>query len=258
MRNELLRYYPHVRSATVHVVGTPQFDFHGRPEMLLSREEFCRRIGADPQRKLICYSGGDTDTSPEDQEHVRIVMELIRSGAIRGNPQVALRPCPVDSGSRYHEVRSRFPELLYCPPQWDHLEPGNWARCMPSAEDMCMLANFTAHADLNVNLASTMTLDFSIHDRPVVNVAFDVGVSPPGDVPLWEHYYQWEHYRPVVRLGAARFAKSREELAAHINDYLADPTLDRDARRRLVELQVGVPVGSSARCIAEVLSGIAA
>jgi hypothetical protein len=120
-----------------------------------------------------------------------------------------------------------------------------------------MLANLTRHVDLNVNLASTMTLDFAIHDKPVVNVAFDVGVSPPGDVPLWNHYYQWEHYVPVVKLGAARFAKSAEEMAEQVNAYIENPSLDREARRNLVDLQLGVPVGSSAARIADALRRIA-
>jgi hypothetical protein len=258
MRRELIRYYPDIPYNAVHIVGTPQFDCYSWPEVKVSREEFFRSIGADPVRKLICYSGGDVDTSPEDQDHVRILMELVRSGEIGGNPQVVVRPCPVDDGRRYDAVRKQFPELLYCPPKWAHPEPGNWARCMPSFEDMKMLANFTAHADINVNLASTMTLDFSIHDRPVVNVAFNVGVCPPSKVPLWDHYYQWEHYKTVVSIGAARFAKSRTELAAHLNAYLADPALDRAERRRLVEVQVGSPIGSAGKRIAEALRNIAA
>ena len=53
-----------------------------------------------------------------------------------------------------------------------------------------------------------MTLDFGLHDKPVVNVAFDVADPPLFGVPVWEYYYQFEHYRPVVELGAARFARS--------------------------------------------------
>src|SRR5690606_8761137 len=110
--------------------------------------------------------------------------------------------------------------------------------------------------DLNINLASTMTLDFAIHDKPVVNVAFDVADPPPFGVPLWEYFYRFEHYRPVVELGAARFARSPEELAEHVNAYLQDSALDHEARRRLVELQVGIPIGQSSRRIVQVLECI--
>ena len=106
-----------------------------------------------------------------------------------------------------------FPEMIFRPPEWVHPEGGNWAAVMPTAADVRFLANLTHHADLNINLGSTMTLDFGLHDKPVVNVAFDVADPPLFGLPVWDYYYQFEHYRPVVELGAARFARSPEQLA---------------------------------------------
>lgn len=256
MRSELLRYYPDVTPDRVHVVGTPQFDPYAASELHWSREEFFARIGADIARPLICYSGGDTGTAPEDHLHIRALMELIRGGAVKQNPQVLLRPAPVDDGKRYDEVRRDFPELIYAAPAWIHAVPGNWASVIPSADDVQFLANLTRHADVNVNLASTMTLDFAIHDRPVVNIAFDVAQPPIFGKSLWEFYYQFDHYRPIVEIGAARFARSRDELAQHINTYLENPALDRDERRQLVELEVALPIGQASRNIVETLRKI--
>jgi hypothetical protein len=258
MRDELLRYYPDVTPDRVHVVGTPQFDPHVDERLQWSREEFFARLGADPARKLICFSGGDVGTCPDDAGHVSILMEHIRAGRIPGNPQVVLRPAPVDSGARYEPVRERFPELIYAPAEWVHVRPDNWARVMPLAGDVAFLANLTRHCDLNVNTASTMTLDFAIHDRPVVNLAFDVTEPPPLGKPLWEVYYQYEHYRPVVELGAVRVARSADELATHVSAYLADPALDREASRKLVELEVSLPLGRSSERILDVLERIGA
>jgi hypothetical protein len=256
MRGELLRYYPDVSEDRVRVVGTPQFDPYADESLRWSREEFCRRVGADPARPIICYSGGDAETCPEDPAHVAILLDLIRAGHIRGNPQVLLRPTPVDAGERYAQVRRDHPELIFAPPAWSHAIGGDWARVMPLPGDVQFLANLTRHADLNINVASTMTLDFAIHDKPIVNIAFDVSDPPPRRARMWDSYYQFEHYRPVVQFGAARFARSATDLAAHVNAYLDDPALDRDGRRRLVELQVGVDVGASSWTILDVLEEI--
>lgn len=256
MRDELLRFYPDVSRERIHVVGTPQFDPYADQSLLWPREEFFARIGAGTSRPLLCYSGGDEMTAPEDHLHIRALMELIREGRVKNNPQVILRPAPVDDGSRYEAVRRDFPELIYARPAWIHTTPGEWSRVIPSREDAQFLANLTRYADVNVNLASTMTLDFAIHDRPVVNIAFDIADPPPLGKPLWDFYYRFEHYQPVVKIGAARFARSRDELAEHVNAYLDDPSLDREARRQLVNLQVGVPVGQSSRKVIEVLKRI--
>ena len=256
MAKELLHYYPDVSQDHVHVVGTPQFEPYSDPSLLWSREEFFRRIGGDPTRPLLCYSGGDAGTCPEDQEHVRVLLEHIRAGRIQNRPQVLVRPSPADDGKRYEAVRRDFPELIFSPPRWVHTEPGDWSRIIPMPDDIALLANITHHADLNVNLGSTMTLDFGIHDKPVVNIAFDVANPPIFGMPVWDYYYFFEHYRPVVELGASRCARSAEELAEHVNAYLRDPALDREGRRRLAEMQVRFPLDQSSCRIAEVLERI--
>ncbi len=255
MKQELLRYYPDVDEGRVHVVGTPQFEAYGDGAMLVSREEFFARIGADPGRPLICYSGGDRTTCPNEPRQLAAVLEGARRGWFEGNPQWLFRPSPADSGERFDEVRRRYPELLFEQPRWIYPEGGGWTHIVPTGEDVWFLANLTAHADVNVNVASTMTLDFALRDKPVVNIGFDVdgdGRSRP-----WLDYYSFDHYRPVVELGAARVARSPEELAGHVNAYLRDPSLDREGRRKLVELEVGVPVGQASRRVVEALEAIA-
>jgi hypothetical protein len=259
MRHELLTYYPEINGSRVHVIGTPQFDSYADSELLWSRDEFCRRIGADPTRPILCYSGGDSRTCPEDELHVRIILEQIRSGEIKGNPQLVLRPMPVDNGRRYQALRDEFAELIYAPPHWVHNPSGSWAHVLPLPSDVQFLANLTTHSDVNINVASTMTLDFAIHDKPIVNIAFDISDPPVLGVPLAQLYYQYEHYLPVVQLGATRIALSREELASHINAYLDNPVLDTKARAALVALELGTEVGKSAeKLVAELTSGLRA
>jgi glycosyltransferase involved in cell wall biosynthesis len=257
MRDELRRYYPAVPREAVHVVGAPQFDAYADERTLWSREEFCRRVGADPGRPIICYSGGDTGTCPDDAHHVAILLRLIRDARIPGDPQVLLRPSPVDDGRRYAAVRREFPELLYAPPAWVHTVPGDWSRVAPLPEDLPLLANVTFHCALNVNVASTMTLDFALRDRPVVNIAFDATSPPPLARPLRDVYYRYEHYEPVITLGAARLAHDADELAAHVRYYLADPALDREGRAALAAFEVALPVGHAGARVAHVLHRLA-
>jgi len=245
MYKELLCYYPDISSERVYIVGTPQFDPYADESLLWSREEFFHRIGANPSRPLICYSGGTPDVIPEDPDYVDVLIKLIKNNNIEKNPQVLLRPAPTDDGSRYQFILRKYPEIIYTPPLWIHTQSGVWTQVFPTFEDIQFLVNLTYYADLNINVASTMTLDFAIHDKPVVNIAFDVNDPPLFGIPLWNYYYQFEHYRPVVTIGAARIARSPEELCQHINAYLEDPSLDREARRKLVEIEIGRPIGKA-------------
>lgn len=256
MKQELLRYYPTVSTENVHVIGTPQFEPYANRDILLSRESFARQLGADPARPIICYSGGDAGTCPEDPAHVRVLMSLIRTGQIKGVPQVVLRPVPVEDGTRYEKVRQDFPELIYSPPKWNRIKDGLWSQSVPMAEDVALLANLTYHSDLNINLGSTMTLDFSIQDKPVVNVAFDVANPPIFGMPVFDFYYRYEHLQPVLAYRATRIARSPDDLAAFVNDYLRDPSLDREGRKQLVDLQVSPPLDRSSERVLTVLQRI--
>lgn len=256
MRQELLRFYPHVPPSHVEIVGTPQFDPYDDPSLIWSRERFFAEVGADPSRPLICYSGGDTRTCPEDPLHVAELMKLIRAGRIEGNPTVLVRPVPVDDGTRYRQTLQQFPEILFRQPKWIHADT-HWAGVIPTAEDLEFLANVTHHADMNINLGSTMTLDFGLHDKPVVNVAFDCTDPPLFGMPVYDYYYAYEHFQPVVEFGASRIARNRDQLAGYVNDYLRDPGLDREGRAKLARLHVKMPLGQAGSRISDALVRIA-
>jgi hypothetical protein len=257
MKREMAQFYPEVAEERVHITGTPQFDPYGDASLLWGREEFFRRIGADPARALICYSGGDRSVCPQGPEQVATVMELVRGGKIRHGVQVLFRPTPTEDGERYRWVRERYPELIYARPEWRSRRGGGWETYLPTRGDVQFLANLVKHADLNINVASTMTLDFALHDKPVVNLAYDVGDKRPFGMSIYDFHHAFEHYLPVMKYGAARVARSPEELAEHVNAYLEDPSLDREGRRKLVELEVGVPVGQASERVVEALERIA-
>jgi len=250
MASELVRYYPDVGTDRIHVVGSPQFEPYADRSLAWSRDRFDQELGLERDRPVICFSGGDTLGCPEDPAHLEIVCELIKSGEITGDPQVVLRPAPVDTSDRFDLVIERFPVVL-SRPRWED-GGGGWDAVTPSREDIELLVNLTRYADLNINMASTMTLDFALHDTPVVNLGFDVDSS----IARAPRYYDFDHYRPVVELGAARVAKDPRALAEAVNAYMADPALDRDARSRFVDLELGVRPGGSVPAIAHALAEI--
>lgn len=257
MQDELLQIYPDIPVDRVHIVGTPQFDPYADHSLVWSREKFFSTIGADPSRPLLCYSSGDPGNSPEDQDHTALLLELIRQGRITRNPQVLLRPTPTANQSRFANLRRRYPELIYPKPGWVPGGKEDWAQMFPTPDDVQFLANLARHTDVNVNVASTMTLDFAIHNRPVVNVAFDIASPGPFKYPLWEYYYRFEHYRPVVETGAALFSRSVDQFAEHVNTYLDNPQLHTENRRRLLDIELGVSVGHAGPCMVNALLRIA-
>jgi hypothetical protein len=75
---------------------------------------------------------------------------------------------------------------------------------------------------VGVNVASTMSLEHCMFDRPVVNI----GYNPPSVDRReldYARYYDFDHYKPVVDSGAVAVARSPAELRPLLMAALTDP-----------------------------------
>lgn len=254
MRDEMRRFYPDVAPERVQVVGTPQFEPYAYDEWSLSPAQFAATTGLDPARRRILFSAGDASTSPNDPLYVQTLAQAVRDGAFGAPLEIVVRQSPAEGETRFAALRAAFPEVVWCPPRWvqtrvDHPEP--WSQRVPEAGDLCLLKALTHYSALNVNMASTMTLDFAFADKPVVNVAF----SPPGAHDDAQ-YYRFDHYQPVVALGSVQVAHTPAELIAAVRGYLADPTRDAAGRQALLALQVGLPLAGTSERIRAALHAL--
>jgi CDP-glycerol glycerophosphotransferase (TagB/SpsB family) len=105
-----------------------------------------------------------------------------------------------------------------------------------TVENQQHLADTMRYSDVVVNVASTIAIEASIFDTPVVNVSFD-GEAPSEWARSARRYYRFTHYVNITRYGAVRIAATPEELVEHVGRYLDNPALDRDGRRKVVEEQ---------------------
>ncbi|HEX6865566.1 MAG TPA: hypothetical protein VF414_22250, partial [Thermoanaerobaculia bacterium] len=249
--SELLRYYPEAAAGTVDVTGVPHFDWYRCPAMRMSREELCALHGFDPRRPIVLYGTATPHLAPS--EHL-VVQRLARDLAgVPGSPQLLVRLHPGEAGGRFHDWQPG-PGVAFQRP--GERGRGSLAGYCPTREENRELVGTIQNADVIVNLASTLTLDAALCDRPAVNVAFDLSPKEPSfQTAISQYYTHYDHYRTVVESGAVRLAHSPEELMSHVSAYLRDPGLEREGRKRLVDLWCGPFDGGSGRRLAGALLG---
>lgn len=235
MREEAVRYHG-LLPERVPVCGAVQFDWYFANGGLPARPAFLVGIGADPARRLVTLATAPLTVYPSTE---RIVERLARAveGAELGAPaQLLVRVHPRDEVARYERWRRPPLVLVEKPVARIAAAAGTpvFDAFAPTEANRRHLAATLAHSDVLVNFASTTTIEACIFDTPVVSVGFD---DVPGlPLPLSvRRYYTFEHYRPVVELGAVRIAASLDDLVGEVRRYLADPTRDRAARRALVD-----------------------
>lgn len=242
MEDELKKWYPGSEKAEISITSSTQFDFYFDPDYLLSREEFFRRFNLDPSRPLIVYSGVTPSLMPEENFIVERLIEDLRGGKIIKNPQLLIRLHPKDDGKRYFEIKNKYKDVVFSIPGLKN--EGDIKKWTPDYEEIKDLVNIVKHCDVLINVASTMTVDAALMDKPVVNVRYYL--SKNESKPPWGIYiYETTHYKPLISTNGFRIADNPEKLVELLNLYLENPHLDKDGRERIVKMICGYPDGKA-------------
>ena len=221
------------RPEQIFIGGVPQFDIYADKSQLPDRQEFLRRVGADPSLGLITFTMTDPKLCPDEADVVEMLWSAAREGKLHKRCQVLARVHPLSAarGAAELERLKGLPGLLID-------VPGRASAAFldrdPTVEDMKHLAATVLHSDVVVNTRSTIAIDAAAMDRPVVCAGFDGNRQLPYQDSV-RRYLDYTHYRKMLDIGGVRVASSPAELFSHVNDYLRDPTLDHEGRVRIVE-----------------------
>jgi hypothetical protein len=248
IKRQLLEMYSWIKPENVFVTGTPQFDFHFRDEFYLSREDYCKRIGADADRPIVFYATGMANHMPGEPEIVEAIADMLADCArFPDRPQLMVRVYAKDTTGRFDELKQRRPDILFPHVPWSP----SWLT--PRSEDSVMLVNAIRHSAVGINVASTLSLELCMFDKPVINVGF----NPPSvkkEILSYSDYYEFDHYKPVVDSGAVCIARSPGEMKEMLASYIGNPCIHKAERKELIDRMFGTTLdGSSSSRVAQVL-----
>lgn len=234
IRQQLLQIYENIEPEQVFVTGTPQFDFYFNEEYFWTREKFCDHVGADPARPIVLYSTGMANHVLGEPKVVESLATMLREMSDLGPPQLLVREYAKGPGGTFDDLKRRCPDILFPETAWEH----EWLT--PKPEDSYLLTNMLRHAAVGINVASTVSLELCMFNKPVINV----GYEPPNFTFQPDHfdyrrYYSFEHYRPLVESGAVALAGSEDEMRKMIRQSLTEPELCGFQRRALLKTMFG-------------------
>ena len=253
MKAELLYFYPKVKSESVKVVGTPQFEPYVMPNYETTKEDFCKKFQLNAQKQIICYSCADVSIGKNDPVVIAAIANTIRSKAIDKEVQLLVRTSPAEDDARFKATKKEFPEIVWNVPKWtltreNHAE--SWSQRVPNEEDIKDLRAILEFADLNVNMCSTMSLDFMLFDNPVINTVFG---NETNGLYNDQRFLNYDHYKKVVESGAVTIAKNESELIVQMNEALANPAQRTSQRKDMIALQISKELKGTSKRIAETL-----
>jgi hypothetical protein len=89
-----------------------------------------------------------------------------------------------------------------------------------------------------IKLASTVSLELCMFDKPVINVGYNPPSVSEGELS-YARYYRFDHYAPVVASGAVEVAISPAEMRDMIKRAFVSSNATEANRQRLLKQMFG-------------------
>lgn len=212
------------------IIGLPHYDKYLDPsDLIFDKDELFTKLGLDPQKRTIYFTGFDIYFS--EAIVPRLLNDAIENGQLPKDLQVLFTRHPASKVSLEEYQLDELEHVVYV----DMFD--NTALKFQGTEQTFI--NFVSHADVVVNVASTVAIDCAVLNKPVICISFD---NPELKLKHWSQaerlFDSFDHYERLIGTGGAFKASSPDLLLDQINKYLENPNLDYEKRQVVKQLFV--------------------
>jgi hypothetical protein len=254
MKTELLHFYPSVTDEQIHVVGTPQFEPYVMEKYKTDKNDFISRFQVEPNKPILCFSCGDISTSKNDEMYIETIAEAIIDHSIDAEVNLIVRTSPAEAPNRFFAIAEKYPFIKWNYPDWIYARDGHpepWTQRIPTEQDVKDLRALLEYCDVNINMCSTMSLDFMQFNKPVINPVFGNGTNGLYDD---QRFLKYAHYKRVAESGAVTIVKHKEALITAINNALLHPHQSSEQQGQLINMYIGRELKECSQSLIETLS----
>lgn len=242
----------------VNIGGIPSYDGYFRKQWLMSRDEYFKLHGLDPNRKLISYASSFVHFAP-NYPNIEALAKLVSSDSLIEPSQLLIRLHPShfqDKPKIFAEERQRVFDLEKKYPNVHVVQPVALGGSLGyyGGEDMDEKSSMMAYSDVVVTVYSTMLVETAVHDTPMIAATIDTpgGWNKPRKFSLsLKEIGNWPTHKRFRDAKAGRAAANENELREMLNLYLKNKSLDSAERRKFVEDEVTFTDETSGRKTAE-------
>lgn len=224
MKEQLLLLNSHISSSDVIVSGNPSFDRFFKFKPLRTKAYYGEKYNFNPKRPLILYSM----ISPKAYEYEKESIELINQKLVVLYPDEIQRPVIV---LRRNPIDETFVDETYFSDNnvryADNYFEGNYENAvfvqLNEGEKEWM--DLLYHADINMNVASTVTLEALMMKTPVINIEFD---AKGGRNEQLGRYAEAPFYEPLHNRGDVVIAETLTVCMDAIDRFLIHDVIIED------------------------------
>ncbi|MDP3764359.1 MAG: hypothetical protein Q8Q95_01930 [bacterium] len=239
IKEEAVRYCD-FKPDNVSIVGIPHYDAYVA-EKRISKKLLFEKLALDPNKKTIFFAA-PSDIYTQGDSITKKVVDALETIDI----QIILRLYIVGSVNLdgIKEIPGRL--VINNPGKGDDFMSADL-----TGKD-AYLADLLYHSDVVVAFASTLAIDATVFNKPVIFVGFDGEAKRP----YWKslrRFYDYDHQRSILSTQGVKLAKTPAGLIVYLERYLANPNLDLAGRKKIIEERCWKLDGQSGKRLADVI-----
>ncbi len=238
MKEEFNYFFPEYKNTVVEKIGSLQFDQHHDQSNVIPYEQFCELTGIDKQKKFVLYTTGGPHICPDEHILIKQVDDLFNQNEeLRSKYDLLIRLHPYTWNTSFDDSFNYKYAKMWPPKNRRNFYKGERTDILFS-DYQIMISSFY-HQSLNLNIASTVTIDSCIYDKPVLNIAYDPVTVANKSQSITRYYEHYDHYIPLVKSGGVDLVNSHSELEEKVIFNLKYPESRTFGRKKIVEMECG-------------------
>lgn len=230
MKTQAIKYQGY-KEHEVIITGGPQFDYYLYKNKLLSREEFCKKHNLNSEKKIILYSSAGGNECCDEPQYLDLIRKYIEKNILK-NVQVFIRP-----HVGYKNDKERFLRFKkyknFVVDETDSQNNQFKDRWDVSIQHINNLFNSIYHADVSINIMSTMTLDSAYVGTPVININFDILDSVDKNIST-KRLYMSDYAKSLADSSGTWVAKNSDEFLHYLKEILDGGITEKNGYKNMV------------------------
>lgn len=229
LKREAIEYHGY-DSCKVHVTGVPIYDSY-RLVNSNHKDKFFNDLGLDNALPLVTIATIPAIYYGHSHRNVIIAIADAISQNLLPLCNILIRPHPMDETD--YSMLVDYKNLNIKVDSYGSVPDQSLRSWKPMSNNVTHLGQTMLYSDVVLNVASTITIDASWFDTPVINIAIDYDDGNYfGPVA---RFYDYTHYKHVVKSGASDIIYNEEQLFKCIKMVLENPSHKINERKSLVD-----------------------
>ena len=262
MKKELVNLSD-INTSKIHVGGVAHYDKYFDNSYLHSRSELNSLLKIDFDSKLIFFATKSPNCYLSNPYVSKLISEAIKENVFEKKYQLIVRMHPIfyrrknnklvysDFIDEFKSLQNEYPNLILNQPT---IETGSLNYSMPE-DEIKLLASILHHSSLVVNVFSTLNIEASIFDTPIVNISFEGKFDQKYNKARLniDQDLNETHNQRIVKSGGVEMVYDSSELISSIKKELHFPSEKSAGRKKILNNEAGPFQGKAGKNIADII-----